>query len=436
MSEPNLPDGAMPVLQVKSLGKLYSRRPKDTRKRMSKVARNAFFNIGKPGIREIHGSEFWAVQNVSFDLERGKAIGIIGLNGSGKTSLLRMLAGQILPDAGEVIIRGTSAAMIDLQAGFQQNAPGRENIFLRAAALGFRRKETELRVEEIIAFSELGDAIDAPLASYSSGMRMRLAFAVMATVAPDVLLIDEVLAVGDFRFRQKCLAKMREMRERSAFVFVSHSMNDVSKFCDHVIVLHKGRVYFEGAPAEAIEVYESLDQGMPAKEVPQQLAKAMGPVFENPDAVADVAHFWCDEKGSEVEDVKFSDPLRLRLQFKSLIDVRALSIGIPVWSINRHYVTGLSTQVTTDTFDIKAGEDVDIMLEVDPGFLNPGVVKSMLTVLDGPEFLYRKANPDLVIRSAKHPTWGSITVPHKFTRLDKGGATTGGARIIPLNREA
>ncbi|MBU1289529.1 MAG: ABC transporter ATP-binding protein [Alphaproteobacteria bacterium] len=434
MSDPIAPDATLPMLQVKSLGKLYSRRPKDMRKRMSKVARNAFFNIGKPEIRELYSGEFWAVKNVSFDLQRGEAIGVIGLNGSGKTSLLRILAGQILPDAGEVIIRGSSAAMIDLQAGFQQNAPGRENIFLRAAALGFRRKETELRVDEIIAFSELGDAIDAPLASYSSGMRMRLAFAIMATVAPDVLLIDEVLAVGDFRFRQKCLAKMREMRARSAFVFVSHSMNDVSTFCDRVIVLHKGRVYFEGPPAEAIEVYESLDQGIPTKDVPQQLAKAMGPVFENPDALAGVAHFWCDEKGNEVEEVKFSDPLRLRLKFRSLIDVRALSIGIPVWSINRHYVTGLSTQVTSDTFDIEAGDDVDIMLEVAPGFLNPGVVKSMLTVLDGPEFLYRQPNPDLVIRSAKHPTWGSITVPHRFIRRDKGPAQSKGAPVvIPLN---
>ncbi|WP_299951426.1 ABC transporter ATP-binding protein [Hyphomonas sp. BRH_c22] len=436
MSDPNVSDTALPVLQVKSLGKLYSRRPKDTRKRMSKVARNAFFNVGKAGVREIHGGEFWAVQNVSFDLQRGEAIGIIGLNGSGKTSLLRMLAGQILPDAGEVTIRGTSAAMIDLQAGFQQGAPGRENIFLRAAALGFGRKETEQRVDEVIQFSELGTAIDAPLESYSSGMRMRLAFAVMATVAPDVLLIDEVLAVGDFRFRQKCLAKMREMRERSAFVLVSHSMHDVAAFCDRVIVLHRGRVYFEGPPAEAIEIYESLDQDLPAMDVPQQLAKAMGPVFENPDAVADVAHFWCDGDGNEIEDVKFTEPLRLRLKFRSLIDVRALSIGIPVWSINRHYVTGLSTQVTSDMFDVKAGDNVDIMMEVDAGFLNPGVVKSMLTVLDGPEFLYRKANPDLVIRSTKHPTWGSVTVPHKFTRLDKGQTTTMSAHIIPLNREA
>ena len=193
-------------------------------------------------------------------------------------------------------------------------------------------------------------------------------------------------------------------------------------------------MYFEGPPAEAIEIYESLDQGMSAKDVPQQLAKAMGPVFENSDAVVDLAHFWCNEKGDEIEEVSFSDPLRLRLKFRSLIDVRALSIGIPVWSINRHYVTGLSTQVTSDTFDIKAGDDVDIMLEVDPGFLNPGVMKSMLTVLDGPEFLYRKPNPDLVIRSAKHPTWGSITVPHRFIRLDKREAGTEGARVIPLSR--
>lgn len=429
-------DTELPVLQVKSLGKIYSRRPKDTRKRMFRVARNALFGVGKFTTRDIQGGEFWAVQKVSFDLMRGQAIGIIGLNGSGKTTMLRMVAGQILPDAGEVIIRGTSAAMIDLQAGFQPNAPGRENIYLRAAALGFSRRETKQRVDEVIEFSELAEAIDAPLATYSSGMRMRLAFAVMAIVAPDVLFIDEVLAVGDFQFRQKCLAKMREMRARSAFVFVSHSMNDVRNFCDRVIVLHKGKVYFEGPPDEAIEIYESLDRGVPARDVPQQLEKAMGPVFENLNAITDVQHFWCDEKGNRIEDVKFTDPIRLRVKFRSLIDVRMLSIGIPVWAINRHYVTGLSTQVTSDTFDVKAGENVDIMMEVDAGYINPGVLKSMLTVLDGPEFLYRKANPDLVIRSARHPTWGSITVPHRFVRLDGADIAGAAMRVISMNRKA
>lgn len=411
-------EAELPLLQVRGIGKLYARKQSDTRRRMGRVARKALFNMGRPEIKDVKGTEFWAVRDVSFDLQRGKAVGIIGLNGSGKTTLLRMLAGQILPDAGDVTIRGTSATMIDLQAGFKANASGRENIFLRAAALGFRRSETETRLSDIIGFSELDHAIDAPLSTYSSGMKMRLAFSVMAMVSPELLLIDEVLAVGDFRFRQKSLARMREMRSNSAFVFVSHSMGDVAKFCDRVIVMHKGCVFFEGDPAEAIEVYETLDQGVVSADVPQQLEKAMGPTFENNCVIENVTHYWCNADGDTVESVRFDEKLRLRIKFKSLIDIRNLIVGIPVWAVTSQYVTGLSTQITSDKFSVKAGDEVDLVVEVEAGFVNPGVMKSILAIVDGPEFLFRRSNPDLVILAAKHPTWGVVTVPHKWTRLD------------------
>lgn len=427
----DISDTETTLMQVKCLGKLYARKPADTRKRMTRMARDAFLNIGNSGVGDLKKSEFWAVEDVSFDLKRGEALGIIGLNGSGKTTLLRMLAGQLLPDAGEIVIRGTSAAMIDLQAGLRGNASGRENIYLRAAALGFRRSETEGRVQEIIDFSELEHAIDAPLSTYSSGMKMRLAFSVMAMVAPDLLLIDEVLAVGDFRFRQKSLARMREMRSRSAFVFVSHSMGDVAKFCDRVIVMHKGRVYFEGKPAEAIEVYEALDQGVPSKDVPQQLEKAMGPTFENASVIANVEHYWCNPAGDVIESIRFDEKPRLRIKFKALIDIRNLIIGIPVWAVTSQYVTGLSTQITSDTFDVQAGDEVDLIVEVEAGFVNPGVLKSMLAIVDGPEFFFRRGNPDLVILAARHPTWGVVTVPHKWTRLDSDEHSPGVTRLIP-----
>lgn len=409
--------GEIPLVQVKALGKLYTRRPRDMRRKLGDVAWKAFFNTGKHSPPIPSGSGFWAVQNISFDLQRGSALGIIGLNGSGKTTMLRMLAGQLMPDAGEIVVNGSSAAMIDLQAGFQSSASGHENIFLRAAALGFSREETIARLEEIIAFSELGDAINAPLSTYSAGMRMRLAFAVMTIVSPDLLLIDEVLAVGDFRFRQKCLAKVREMRDRSAFVFVSHSMGDVRSFCDHVIVMHKGQVYFEGAPQDAIEVYETLEAGTPAVEDHQKVAKAMGPQFHNEEAITDVSHMWCDPDGNPASEMPFGSPFHLRVKFKSLISMRHLIIGVPVWALNTHYTTGLSTQINSDEFNVQKGEVVDLKLEVDGGYINPGVLKSMLSINDGPEFLFREPNPNLVIQAAQHPTWGAVTVPHRWSRV-------------------
>ena len=185
-----------------------------------------------------------------------------------------------------------------------------------------------------------------------------------------------------------------------------------------MIVMHKGRIYFEGPPDEAIEVYETLDQDVPAKDLPQQLEKAMGPVFENPEAITDIEQFWCNADGEPIDSVGFDEKIRLRIKFRSLIDMRNLIVGIPVWAVSTQYITGLSTQITSDSFDVREGDAVDLMLEVLPGFINPGVLKSMLTILDGAEFLLRKANPDLSILSARHPTWGVVTVPHAWTRLD------------------
>lgn len=419
MSGPDI-STEVPILQARQVGKLYSRGLKSTRKRLGRAAFRAFFNLKAKSDTTKGSKAFWAVNNVSFDLNRGRAIGIIGLNGSGKTTLLRMLAGQLMPDAGEIVINGTSAAMIDLQAGFQPSASGRENIFLRAAALGFRREQTLAHMDEIIAFSELGDAIEAPINTYSSGMAMRLAFSVMIIVSPDVLFIDEVLAVGDFRFRQKCLAKVREMRDRSAFVFVSHSMPDIESFCDHVIVLNKGNVHFEGPPEEAIKVYEALEDTSVPVSIHENVTRIMGPTIQNSDALERVEHVWCDMDGNPIEETPFGDSFQLKVTFQSKIDIRKLAVGVPVWSLNGHYTTGLSTQISSDPINVKANENVKLRLTVSGGHINPGVLKSMLAISDGPEHLYREPNKDLGITSAPHPTWGAVTVPHHWARVDKG----------------
>ncbi len=408
-----------PVLRATGLSKLYARRSSDTRARLGEVAGRVLFGRPPKEIQSLRKHEFWALKDISCELHQGEALGIIGLNGSGKTTFLRILAGQILPDGGEVWINGSSAAMIDLQAGFQASASGQENIFLRAAALGFTRAQTEHRLNEIIEFSELGDAIAAPMSSYSSGMKMRLAFSVMAIVEPDVLFIDEVLAVGDFRFRQKCLARIREMRERSAFVFVSHGMGDIALFCDRVIVLHKGKIHFEGPPKEAIEIYESLDEPASAVDTPAQLTKAMGPTFTNSGALKDVAHFWCDESGAPVTNIAFSDNVHLSLEFTSTVDIKRLILGVPVWNLNAHYTTGLSTQLASEELSVRTGERLKFLLEIRGGIANPGTLKSMMTILDGAEFLYRNPNPDLVIENAGHPTWGVVTIPHQWNLIER-----------------
>ena len=419
------------VLQARNVSKLFARRQESMRARLGAVAARALVDMRPPDIETLKPHEFWAVYDVSFDLPRGRALGIIGLNGSGKTTLLRMLAGQILPDRGEIAIKGSSAAMIDLHAGFQPAAPGRENIFLRSAALGFTRSETAKLVDEVIEFSELADAIDAPMATYSSGMKMRLAFSVMTMVKPDVLLIDEVLAVGDFRFRQKCLSKIREMREQSAFVFVSHSMGDIERFCDKVIVLHKGRVHFVGPPREAIEIYESLDHtNTPLSGA--NMTTAMGPAFVNESAISDVEHYWCDANGNETSEFKFQDPLYFKVQFRTTIDIRNLVVGVPIWNHNAQYTAGISTEINSEPLTARAGELVTLIVQIDGSIINPGTIKSVVGIVDGPEFLYRQPNSDIEVWGAPHPTWGAVTVPHSWRRVSNDEADTG----LPRTKES
>lgn len=191
----------------------------------------------KPGLRP---SEFWALEDISFELGRGEVLGLIGRNGAGKTTLLKILNNLIKPDSGKVTILGRVGALISLGAGFNPVLTGRENVYINGAVLGLKKKEITAKFDEIVDFAELEDFIDTPVQSYSSGMKVRLGFAVAATLNPDVLLLDEVLAVGDMGFRIKCLNAVRRIMNETAVVFVSHSMQFVSQFCTRIAVMERG----------------------------------------------------------------------------------------------------------------------------------------------------------------------------------------------------
>jgi ABC-type polysaccharide/polyol phosphate transport system ATPase subunit len=203
--------------------------------------------------------EFEAVRNVSFTVSRGEMVGIIGRNGSGKSTLLKVVAGVYRPSAGKVRVAGTIAPLIELGAGFHGELTGRENILINGLILGYSKAEMIAREQKIIEFSEIGDFIDVPVKQYSSGMYMRLAFAVATEVDPDILLIDEILAVGDFAFQQKCKERLRSFRERGkTILFVTHSADDLVTLCDRAILLDQGVMVFDGHPRKALETYEAL----------------------------------------------------------------------------------------------------------------------------------------------------------------------------------
>ena len=202
---------------------------------------------------------FYALRDVTFSVARGETLGIIGRNGSGKSTILKLIAGVMAPSEGEINVYGRVSPLIELGAGFHPDLTGRENVFLNASILGMSRKEVSARFDEIISFAELWDFVDTPVKRYSSGMYIRLGFSVAVHSDPEILLIDEVLAVGDAAFQEKCLAKMQEFRSRGVtIVLVSHSMALVQDFCERAILVNGGRLLADGAPAEVVQHYTDL----------------------------------------------------------------------------------------------------------------------------------------------------------------------------------
>lgn len=210
--------------------------------------------------------ERWVLKDISFDIEQGEAVGLVGENGCGKSTTLKLLSRILFPDRGTIAVNGRVSCLIELGAGFHPDMNGIENIYLNAAMFGVGRKETGKRLDRIIAFSELEPFIENPIRTYSSGMYMRLAFSVAINVDADVLLIDEILAVGDMNFQEKCLARLREIKERGAtIVIVSHSLGQIEAFCGRSIWIDDGRVRADGAPAETHARYAAFMNGKKAQ---------------------------------------------------------------------------------------------------------------------------------------------------------------------------
>ncbi len=214
-----------------------------------------FCGLNRDWLR-LRNSEFLATDRVSFEVRRGECLGLIGRNGAGKTTLLKMINGLIKPDGGRISVRGRVAALIALGAGFNPILSGRENIYINGSILGLSKREIDEKIEEIIDFSEIREFIDAPVQTYSSGMSVRLGFSIATALDPDVLLLDEVLAVGDQSFRSKCFNVIGELKKRAAIIFVSHNMGQISLACDRVIYLASGATRFLGDCGEGLQRYQ------------------------------------------------------------------------------------------------------------------------------------------------------------------------------------
>lgn len=239
----------IPVVKINDVSKRFiMRKDKSVKERLVNWNRSQQFK-----------EDFWALRDVNFEIEAGSTIGLIGHNGSGKSTLLKVIGGIIEPTSGSVQRRGRLAALLELGAGFHQDLTGRENVYLNASILGLTRKETDRYFDDIVDFSGIGGFIDTQVKFYSSGMYVRLAFAVAIHVDPDLLLVDEVLSVGDEAFQRKCLDKIREFQaEGRTIVLVTHSLGQVTEMCDRAVLLNHGSVAFDGVPHLATTAFRNL----------------------------------------------------------------------------------------------------------------------------------------------------------------------------------
>jgi lipopolysaccharide transport system ATP-binding protein len=277
----------------------------------------------KPQI--LRPDEFWAVDHVSLSLTRGQSLALIGANGSGKSTLLRLLAGIYCPDSGRIAIRGRVGALIALGAGFQPLLTGRENLYLNAAILGMKKREIDERFDEIVEFSGIREFLDAPVKTYSSGMHVRLGFSIAIHANPEILLVDEVMAVGDAHFQRKCFEKVRSLLDKgTSMIFVSHSISAVERMCDHGLVLSQGRRVFMGNIRESVQRYfDEMGQDNLAKPA-ERLTVGTGEVV-----ISDVSVY--QDGGSQADqNIEFGKDFIIQFNYE-FIRKRSENNQVRVW---------------------------------------------------------------------------------------------------------
>lgn len=239
-------DIAIKVDDISKLYKLYDR-PSDRFKEALGLSRKKKY------------TEHYALRNVSFDIQKGETVGIIGTNGAGKSTILKIITGVLNPSEGKVVINGRISALLELGAGFNMEYTGIENVYLNGTMIGFTKEEIDEKLEDILKFADIGDFVNQPVKTYSSGMFVRLAFAVAINIEPEILIVDEALSVGDVFFQAKCYKKFEEFkREGKTIVFVSHDLGSIAKYCDRVVLLNKGKKLSEGEPKPIIDMYKKV----------------------------------------------------------------------------------------------------------------------------------------------------------------------------------
>jgi ABC-type polysaccharide/polyol phosphate transport system ATPase subunit len=347
-----------PAIQARNLGKCYERRGVGAPTLISRLTSGRGRTTREP---------FWALRNISFSLPRGATVGIVGPNGSGKSSLLGLTAGTIYPTEGSIETEGRISSLLELGAGFHPELSGRENVFLNAAVLGIPREDIQRRLDPIIEFAGLKDFIDSPVKHYSSGMYVRLGFAVAIEMDPDILLVDEVLAVGDVAFQLRCLDRIKAFQKKGrTIMLVTHDLTAVEQFCSEVKLIHQGNLVAEGDPSDVVltylKTYMARIGQLNVEEHGTRDVEIIETILE-------------DEQGHPTGSFRSGSRLTVRIRYRAHRPIEQPVFGYSVKTGNGFFLFGTNTQIMKVPVPTLQG-DGEMVLTIDP-----------LTLMDGKYFL-------------------------------------------------
>lgn len=327
---------------------------------------------GETSTAPVHNKVFTALDDVSLEVRRGECVGVIGSNGAGKSTLLKLISRITSPTRGKIYIDGRVSSMLEVGTGFHPELTGRENIYLNGSILGMRRQEIDAKLDSIIEFSECREFIDTPVKRYSSGMYVKLAFSVAAHLDSDIMIMDEVLAVGDIKFQHKCLDKMKEIAktESRTILYVSHNMDTVHKLCDRCVVFNHGHLTFDGSVDEAIKRYNGVDV---KTETTADFARYIRPGWLQRD---DLRLSWAEYVGKE-DSVFKEDEMIIHLKYKTNAEVRKAGIRVEFMSDSDH---PFATQVFENVIDAPAGAEGEVTISVDLSKIQSDTYQTFYTV--------------------------------------------------------
>ena len=331
----------------------------------------------------------WALKNVSFELERGEVLGIIGRNGAGKSTLLKILSRITNPTSGFAEIRGRVTSLLEVGTGFHQELTGRENIYLNGTVLGMKKKEIEQKFDEIVAFSEVEKFLDTPVKRYSSGMRVRLAFSVAAHLEPEILIVDEVLAVGDSAFQKKCLNKMEGVaKEGRTVLFVSHNMGMISDLCSKCIRLSNGEIVASGETKEIISEFVSSDSFPGWIDLKNRSQDRTGK------GVMRVLHLSTADKNGQIKSrFTFGEPITFNIGVSGRPDTECI-IGLSIWNTLGHLILHFSNLDDKSELILPA-EKAEIQMHLEDNVLNQGTYYVTIVFADGFNILHDRVDNSL-----------------------------------------